>query len=75
VNADPATPHAVAFGLALGEVERMAERAEQFGQSHILNGGRKFAGALNHRLTQAPRHLTGGVPVGEFCAEPTITPA
>jgi hypothetical protein len=53
----------------------MAERAEQFGQSHILNGGRKFAGALNHRLTQAPRHLTGGVPVGEFCAEPTITPA
>jgi len=33
VHADPAGAHAVAFGLAFGDVERVAQGADQFGQA------------------------------------------
>ena len=35
VDADPAAPHAVARRLALGQVQRPAERAENFGQTDL----------------------------------------
>jgi len=33
VQADPAGTHAMSLGLPLGDVERVAERAHQFGQA------------------------------------------
>ena len=39
VNADPATAHAMTFGLSLGEIERVTERTEQFGEAHVRRGG------------------------------------
>src|SRR5690606_24207578 len=39
VNADPATAHAMTFGLSLGEIERVTERTEQFGEAHIRRCG------------------------------------
>jgi len=39
VHADPAAAHAMAFRLALGDVERVAERRNQFGQ--LKPGGRR----------------------------------
>jgi hypothetical protein len=37
VHAYPGAAHAVAFGLSLGDVERMAERAHQFGEFQGLH--------------------------------------
>jgi hypothetical protein len=38
-HADPGAAHAVAFGLALGHVERVTEGAHQFGEFEIFHAG------------------------------------